>query len=78
MKVINLVLGLGTAIILSALITLGIKAFYPEPQYPTQNVPVTYPAQMCTSDTTQCLAQQTAADKAQQIAQDKLNEQQNV
>ena len=35
MKVVNFVLGLGTAIILAALITLGIKAFYPEPVAPT-------------------------------------------
>jgi hypothetical protein len=31
MKIVNFILGLAAAIILGALINLGIKAFYPEP-----------------------------------------------
>ncbi len=34
MKIINLILGLGTAIIVGFLIYLGIQTFYPEPKYP--------------------------------------------
>lgn len=34
MKAINLILGLGTAVILSSLIFLGINVFYPRPEYP--------------------------------------------
>lgn len=34
MKIINLVLGLGTAIILTSLVGLGVQTFYPAPEYP--------------------------------------------
>ena len=34
MKIINLILGLGTAIILGSLIHFGIRAFHPEPKRP--------------------------------------------
>jgi len=34
MKIINLILGLGTAIIVGSLIYLGIQTFYPAPEYP--------------------------------------------
>lgn len=82
MKVINFVLGLGTAIILSALITLGIKAFYPEPQSPTYPVtPAPYPAytQPCAKNDTVCLkawsdynAEQTKFNADQQIYEDQM------
>lgn len=75
MKIVNLVLGLGTVIIVGALITLGIKAFYPEPvvpAYPT-SVPVAYPAQPCATNDVACQKQQTAAMTAQQAAQDQFN-----
>ncbi|MDP2598958.1 MAG: hypothetical protein Q8P49_03955 [Candidatus Liptonbacteria bacterium] len=38
MKIVNIILGLGTAIIVGALINLGIRAFYPEPQMPSYNI----------------------------------------
>ncbi len=34
MNIVKVILGVATALIMSALITLGIKAFYPEPQAP--------------------------------------------
>lgn len=57
MKVINFVLGLTTAIILAALINLGIKAFYPEP------VPPTYPNYPVAA--TPCVANDIACQKTQ-------------
>lgn len=66
MKIVNVVLAIGTAFILGALITLGIKAFYPEPvapQYP--NYPNAYPAAPCAKNDTAC-EQQVAAYTAQQ------------
>ncbi len=56
MKVVNFVLGLATAIILGALINLGIKAFYPEPVAPSYpNYPVVTP---CASNNISCEKQQ--------------------
>ena len=76
---VNFVLGLGTAIILAALITLGIKAFYPEPVSPTYpNTPIVAPTQPCAKTDTACLQQETAATHAQQVAQDEFNQQQTV
>ncbi len=79
MKMVNFVLGLGTAIILAALITLGIKAFYSEPVPPAYpNMPVAYPVQPCAVNDAACLAQQSAATKVQQAAQDQFNQQQAI
>jgi hypothetical protein len=74
MKIVNLILGLAAAIILGALINLGIKAFYPEPvapQYP--NTPVAYLAQPCATNDVPCQKVQSDATKAQQAVQDKFN-----
>jgi hypothetical protein len=74
MKVVNFVLGLGTAIILAALITLGIKAFYPEPampMYPNISVPVV----PCASNDTKCQAQNAQLEAQQQAQQDQYNQQ---
>jgi hypothetical protein len=66
MKVVNVVLGIATAIILGALINLGIKAFYPEPIAPTypDNYPVA--ATPCASNDTKCQVQQTTIANQQQ------------
>lgn len=56
MKMVNVVLGIATAIILGALINLGIKAFYPEPVYPTY--PSASFAAPCASTDTVCQQQQ--------------------
>ena len=64
MKVVNVVLAIGTLIILGALITLGIKTFYPEPTAP--NYPSYPQAAPCAPGDTNCSNQQTAAYNQQQ------------
>jgi hypothetical protein len=54
MKIINVVLGLGTAIIVSSLIVLGISAFYPAPTYPTY--PVAPVMQPCAQGDVNCVS----------------------
>lgn len=79
MKIVNVVLAIGTLIILGALITLGIKAFYPEPIPPTYpNYPVA-PAPCAASDTqctnaqnTEYQAQQTQYQQADQVYEDQM------
>lgn len=83
MKVVNFVLGLGTALILGALIVLGIKAFYPEPvapNYPT--ITPSAPIVPCASADIQCQqnnAQLEAQQQAQQTAaEDQFNQQEDA
>ena len=67
MKIVNIVLAVGTAFILGALITLGIKAFYPEPTAPNypQNYPV--PETPCATADIKCqTAQQAEMQREQQ------------
>jgi len=81
MKVVNFVLGLGTAIILAALITLGIKAFYPEPVAPTYpNIDTSMPVVTapCASADTQCAANNAQIDAKQQAQQDQFNQQETA
>jgi len=85
MKVINFVLGFGTALILAALITLGIKAFYPEPVAPTYlNYAPTVPVAVtpCASGDMQCAAQNAQIDAQQQAQQqtqqNQFNQQQDA
>jgi len=68
MKIVNFVLGLTTAIILSALIILGIKAFYPEPVAPTYpNYPIVPVAAVpCASADIKCQTGQTTVSTEQQ------------
>ncbi len=77
MKIVNFILGLGTAIILGALINLGIAAFYPEPAYPQYPTPtaVSYPTQPCATTDIACQNQQTEAYKTDQANQQKYQEQ---
>jgi heme/copper-type cytochrome/quinol oxidase subunit 4 len=82
MKVINFVLGLGTALILGALIILGIKAFYPEPvapSYPTiaPSVP-SAPIVPCASNDTQCEQQNEQIEAQQTAQQNQFNEEQDA
>jgi heme/copper-type cytochrome/quinol oxidase subunit 4 len=74
MKIVNVVLAIGTAVILGALITLGIKAFYPEPIAPTYP---SYPAAAapCAIGDTKCMTQQQSQSQHQQ---DQFNEQEQV
>jgi hypothetical protein len=74
MKIVNFVLGLAAAVILSALIILGIKTFYPEPVAPTYpNMPAAVVP--CASNDTACI---TADDNAQQAQSDQFNQQEAV
>jgi uncharacterized membrane protein len=67
---------------LAALITLGIKAFYPEPLYPAYpQAPMPYPLQNCAVGDAHCQtqvqenyqAQQDAYQKQEQAYQDQMN-----
>lgn len=77
MKMVNFVLGLGTAIILAALITLGIKAFYPEPVSPTYPN-VSTPVAPCPSNDTACFAQNQQIEAQQTAAQNEFNQEQTA
>src|ERR1700722_11846320 len=78
MKVVNFVLGLGTAIILAALITLGIKAFYPEPVAPTYpNLPPVAVVP-CPSNDTACFQANQQAEAQQTAAQDQYNQEETA
>ncbi len=80
MKTINIILGVGTAIIISALLLLGIKAFHPEPMAPDYNAyikPIPYaPPITCEKGDTGCLAQQKASYDQQQKQQEEFQKQQ--
>ncbi len=79
MKIVNFILGLAAAVILGALINLGIKAFYPEPTYPQYpNRPIAYPTQVCQPNDAQCFKEQKAAVVADQAAQDQFNKDQEA
>jgi len=74
MKVVNFVLGLATAIILGALINLGIAAFYPAPVAPSYpNTTVVAPIVPCASADTACMQNNTKIEAQQQGAQDQYN-----
>lgn len=80
MKIINIILGIATALILAALINLGIKAFYPEPTPPEYNTyvkiapaPIQYP---CDKADKACLEQQAASNAEQQKENDVFNKKQ--
>jgi len=77
MKMINFVLGLGTAIILAALITLGIKAFYPEPVVPMYpNYAPSAPIVPCPSNDAKCVQSNQQIEIKQQAASDQFNTEQ--
>lgn len=77
MKVVNIVLAIGTLIILGALITLGIKAFYPEPVAPDYSSIVkptpAYAPTPCAANDTQCKKDLAAYNAEQQAEQDQFN-----
>ncbi len=70
----NFVLGLATAIILGALINLGIRAFYPEPIAPTYpNYPIVTPIAPCASNDAACIKNNTAIGTQERAYQDQMN-----
>jgi hypothetical protein len=73
MKAMNIVMGIATAVILGALINLGIAAFYPAPVYPSYP-PSAAATRPCASGDTVCIdantqAEQTAQQQYQQQEQ---------
>jgi len=80
MKIVNIVLAIGTAIILGALINLGIRAFYPEPVapdygtiVPAASAPVAAP---CAANDAQCkkdLVNYNAKQQAEQAQYDQAS-----
>ncbi len=79
MKAVNVVLGIATAIILGALINLGIKAFYPEPIAPNYpSYPVMAPITSCAPNDTACIQNNKQIDAQQQAAQQKFEQQQKA
>ena len=83
MKIVNLILGLGTAIILGALVNLGIAAFHPAPVMPDYNAIVKpapaypYPAPCAVGDKA-CAAKVDAYNAEQQKQQEEFNRQQQA
>jgi heme/copper-type cytochrome/quinol oxidase subunit 4 len=74
MKIVNFVLGLATAVILGALINLGIAAFYPAPVAPSYpNTAVVAPVVPCASADAACMQNNAKIDVQQQAAQDQYN-----
>ena len=74
MKVVNFVLGLATAVILAALIALGISAFYPAPVAPSYpNTAVVAPIVPCPSNDAACMQNNTKIEAQQQASQDLYN-----
>lgn len=78
MKIINLVLGLGTAIILAALITLGIQAFYPAPTAPIYSASPMGPIIPCQSSDTKCLQQNQQIETQQNAAQQQFSQEEQT
>lgn len=83
MKIVNIILGIATALILAALINLGIKAFYPEPTPPDYNTivkPYVMPIEIsnCDKADKECLAKQTAYNAEQQKEQELMQQKQRA
>jgi hypothetical protein len=74
MKVVNVILGIATAIILGSLIVLGIQAFYPAPIAPSYpNTAVVAPIVPCPSNGVACMQNNAKIEAQQQAAQDQYN-----
>lgn len=81
MKIVNVILGLGTAIIVGSLIHLGIRAFYPEPVSPYDRgieypKPLPYREFNCEKSDVKCVAEREKfyeEQQKQQVEADRLN-----
>ena len=82
MKIINIILGLGTAIIVGSLINLGIQAFHPAPvapDYPSFVKQAPYPAiAPCAAGDKVCQQKLDAYNNEQRQEQDAYNQAQSV
>jgi heme/copper-type cytochrome/quinol oxidase subunit 4 len=81
MKIVNIILGIGTAVILGALINLGIRAFHPGPVGPDYSRVVTAAVAMpsaepCATGDKACYAKIDALNQEQQKQQDEFNKEQ--
>lgn len=74
MKIVNFVLGLATAVILAALIVLGIAAFYPAPVAPSYpNTAIIAPVAPCPLNDAACMQNNTKLEAQGQAALDQYN-----
>jgi heme/copper-type cytochrome/quinol oxidase subunit 4 len=75
MKIVNVVLAIGTLIILGALITLGIKTFYPEPQSPNSlNYPMEPAIAQCAPGDVPCIQNNSSSQAAFQQQMDQYQQ----
>jgi len=76
MKVINIIVAIGTAIIIGSLIQLGIQAFHPAPVSPWEDRGYTKPAAMydapCEKTDTKCISDRAAERDAYEAEQQKF------
>lgn len=76
MKIVNVILGLGAAIIVGALINLGIKAFHPQPASPDYSypkiAPMPYGEFNCDKADAKCITDRDAYYKNEQVRQDEF------
>ncbi len=74
--IINIMLGLGTAIIVGSLINLGIKAFHPEPVSPHERAfypkPLIYREFNCAKDDAKCIKDRDAFYAEEQKRQEEM------
>jgi heme/copper-type cytochrome/quinol oxidase subunit 4 len=83
MKIVNIILGVATTLIIASLISLGIKAFYPEPKYPEYtSVVKSYPAPIeftnCEKTDKECIAKRDTYDAEQKKQQEEFDKQQKA
>jgi len=79
MKIINIVVGIATALILGSLIILGIRAFHPEPpqlDYSMYSKPIPYVEMSCAKGDTDCAAKRDKYIKDQEVQQEIMNQKQ--
>ncbi len=79
MKIINIVVGIGTTLILGSLIVLGIRAFHPGPpplDYSTFAKIVPPVETSCTKGDIDCVTARDKYFKEQQVEQDRINAEQ--
>ncbi|MEK7094445.1 MAG: hypothetical protein AAB903_03860 [Patescibacteria group bacterium] len=79
MKIINIVVGVATALILGSLIILGIRAFHPEPpqlDYAMFGKPIPYVETSCVKGDTDCIEKRDKYFKEQEAQQEVMNQKQ--
>lgn len=80
-KIINGIIGVIIAVVLSLLLTLGIKVFYPEPKSPYENYNYAPKAVLntpCDSKDQACIAEYKKAQQEQDVENKKMAEDQRI